>query len=283
MTDATMDLDDEIDLSMPDPKIWLYPFLAELGVTRIEASMSGSGDSGDLDDVTWYRGDEMILPTGKEDPFEAPDTGIVTRWLVSEGDIVRAGDPLCEVDPVEARLELQLCRERLSALEQDDKLKKDQRDAEMGRLNQMITGLEDRVANTLMTAPADGYVNALDLAPVTFGFTRGDTLLILTPLTEIETILSKLTVDDGSTRHHNFLDEIQDMFKTDGNAAGNWYDGDGGGVFCTYELDPEAGVISLIDADYTPGEEYDNDEDDDWEPEFGETEEEDPEDDDVEP
>jgi hypothetical protein len=163
MTDANMDMEDELDLSLPDPKIWLYPFLADLGVTQIEASMSGSGDSGDLDDVSWYRGDTLI------------------------------------------------------------------------------------------------------------------------PNEEVEGVLTGLTVDDGSTRHHNFLDVARDMFTSDGSKAGNWYDGEGGSALCRYELDPEAGVINLLETEYAPGEEYDNDEDDDWEPEFGETDEEELEDDDVEP
>jgi len=166
MTNVNIDLDDEIDMNLPDPKIWLYPFLTDLGITGIEASMSGSGDSGDLDDVIWYRGDTLA------------------------------------------------------------------------------------------------------------------------PNEEVEGVLTGLTVDDGSGRHHNFLDKIREMFTSDGSGAGNWCDNEGGSALCRYDLDPETGVINLVEAEYAPGEEYDDDEDedDDWEPDFGEADEgEDPEDDDVEP
>ena len=64
------------------------------------------------------------------------------------------------------------------------------------------------------------------------------------------------------------------------NAAGNWYDNEGGSVSCSYDLNPELGRIRLIDADYSPGEEYGDEEEEDWEPELAEPDEED---DDVEP
>jgi len=157
---------DDRETAPPDPKIWLYPFLADLGITRIEANMSGSGDSGDLDDVTWYQGDTVV------------------------------------------------------------------------------------------------------------------------PNEKVEQVLAGLTIDDGLNRHHTFLDEIHEMFCLDGSAAGDWCNNEGGSALCRYDLDPETGVINLVETEYAPGEEYDDDEDedDDWEPDFGEADEgEDPEDDDVEP
>jgi len=164
MTDLLDETDDDhLDPEVPNPKIWLFPFLADLGITRIEAHMSGSGDSGDIDDVTYFRGDE---PAANE---------------------------------------------------------------------------------------------------------------------EVEELLGTLTLDDGSASRVTFKDALYGVFESDGNAAGNWYDNEGGSVFCSYDLDPSLGRIRLIDADYSPGEEYGDEEEDDWEPEFGETEDEEPEDDDVEP
>ena len=156
MTDLLDETEDDLmDLEEPNPKIWLYPFLADLGVTRIEAFMSGSGDSGEINDVTYYRGDATV------------------------------------------------------------------------------------------------------------------------PNEEVEGVLDALTVDDGTTSGVTFKDVLYTLFEKDGSAAGNWYDNEGGSVACSYDLDPELGRIRLIDADYTPGEE-DWDEEEDWaEPEE--------EDDDVEP
>lgn len=165
MTDIFDETDDDLtDLDEPNPKIWLYPFLADLGITRIEAYMSGSGDSGEINDVTYYRGEE--------------------------------------------------------------------------------------------TAPNE----------------------------EVDSVLDALTLDDGSASRVTFKDALYMIFETDGSAAGNWYDGDGGSVFSTYDLDPELGRIRLIEADYTPGEEYgDEEEEDDWEPELGDPDEEEDDDPDVEP
>ncbi len=161
MTDLLDETEDDLmDLEEPNPKIWLYPFLADLGITQIEAFMSGSGDSGDIDDVTYYRGDATI------------------------------------------------------------------------------------------------------------------------PNEEVENLLEALTVDDGTTSGVTFKDALYTLFERDGSAAGNWYDNEGGSVACSYDLDPSLGRIRLIDADYSPGEEYGDEEEDDWEPEFDEPEEED---DDVEP
>jgi hypothetical protein len=164
MTDIFDETDDDlIDPAEPSPKIWLYPFLADLGITRIEAYMSGCGDSGEINDVTYYRGEE--------------------------------------------------------------------------------------------TAPNE----------------------------EVESVLDALTLDDGSASQVTFKDALYMIFETDGSAAGNWYDNEGGSVSCSYDLEPVRGRIRLIEADYTPGEEYgDEEENDDWEPDFGATDEE-GEDDDIEP
>jgi hypothetical protein len=329
---------DEDEIDTPDLKDWLYPFLAELGITRIEASLSGSGDSGDIDDVTWFKGDLVITPEGEDVDIETPDSGAVLTWFVSGGAIVRMGDPLCEVDPVEARELLSLCREKISVLEELEQRQSqssvpneggpDTAEVEKARaalaerirwletrtkalstqikerdplllpdgdapeetgigrqreaLEDQIPGLEERAALTLLTAPADGYVNTFDPSTATNGFRAGEVLFTLTPLSHIDTILSKMTLDDGSFSPKTFLDEVHTMLDKDASAAGNWYDGDGGSVFSTYDLDPELGRIRLIDADYTPGEDYGDDEEEDWEPEFGETEE-DEDDPDVEP
>jgi len=161
MTDLLDETDDDLPgLDEPSPKIWLYPFLAELGITRVEAFMSGSGDSGQIDDVTYYRGDETV------------------------------------------------------------------------------------------------------------------------PNEEVEGVLDALTLDDGTTSRVTFKDVLYGVFETDGSAAGNWYDNEGGSVSCSYDLNPELGRIRLIDADYSPGEEYGDEEEEDWEPELAEPDEED---DDVEP
>jgi hypothetical protein len=276
------DLDEGPEGGGADPKVWLYPLLAELGVTRFEASLSGSGDSGEIDDVVWFRGDQVIVPVGKDSPVETPDSGVVLRWLVSEAAIVRRGDPLCEVDPVEVRLDLEACRDRLASLDGGTagapQGSHDERDA----LGLRIRALETRAAQTVLTAPADGYVNAFAPAAATTGFTRGETLLTLTPLTDIDTILSKLTVDDGSFGTKTFLSELHGTLDRDASAAGNWSDGEGGSVFSTYDLIPQPGRIRLVDADYTPGEEYgDDEEEEDWEPQFADPDEEAA--DDVEP
>ncbi len=165
MTDLLDETDDDLtDPAEPSPKIWLYPFLAELGITRIEAFMSGSGDSGEINDVTYYRGDETV------------------------------------------------------------------------------------------------------------------------PNEEVEGVLGALTLDDGTTSRATFKDALYGVFETDGSAAGNWYDNEGGSVACSYDLSPDLGRVRLIDADYSPGEEYgDEEEDDDWEPELGDPDEEDEDDPDVEP
>jgi hypothetical protein len=350
MTDLLDETDDDLPgLDEPSPKIWLYPFLAELGITRIEASMSGSGDSGDINDAVYYHGDEVISPEGRDVQLKTPDTGLVLTWFVSGGMIVREGDPICEVDPVEARELLSLCLEQISVLEEleqrqsqlsvleeleqrqsqlsvldeggpdmaevekartalaerirwletrtealstqikerDPGLLPDQADPEkpgIGRqreaLEGQIPGLEQRAALTRLTAPADGFVNTFDPAAAMRGFRSGDMLLTLTPLSHIETILSKLTLDDGTTSRVTFKDVLYGVFETDGSAAGNWYDNEGGSVSCSYDLSPELGRIRLIDADYSPGEEYGDEEEEDWEPELAEPEEED---DDVEP
>ena len=350
MTDLLDETNDDLmDLDEPNPKIWLYPFLADLGITRIEAFMSGSGDSGDIDDVLYYHRDEVINPTGTDTGFRTPDSGIVLTWIVSGGMIVREGDPICQVDPVQARELLSLCREQLSVLEElelrreqlpvmvelerrqsqlsvpdeggpdpaevkkarvalaerisrlenhadslsaqikeRDPLLLPDEDApekpDLGRRREslagQIPGLEQRAAVTLLTAPADGFVNSFDPAEAMRGFRAGDTLLTLTPLSDIENILSKMTLDDGTTSHVSFKDVLYTLFEKDGSAAGNWYDNEGGSVACSYDLDPSLGRIRLIDADYSPGEEYGDEEEDDWEPELAEPEEED---DDVEP
>jgi hypothetical protein len=161
MSNIFDETDDELtDFQEPNPKIWLYPFIAELGITRIEAFMSGSGDSGDINDVTYYRGDQTVSNE------------------------------------------------------------------------------------------------------------------------EVESVLGALTLDDGTTSRETFKDVLYGVFEADGSAAGNWYDNEGGSVACSYDLNPELGRIRLIDADYSPGEEYGDEEEDDWEPE---PEEPDEEDDDVEP
>lgn len=157
MTDVLDERNDTIDREAPDPKIWLYPFLADLGITRIEAFMSGSGDSGDIDDVSYFRGGKAV-----------------------------SND-------------------------------------------------------------------------------------------EVEGVLCKLTVDTGDARPENFKDVLYGIFYKDGSAAGDWYNNEGGSVACSYDLDPSLGQICLIEADYSPGEEYGDEEEDDWEPEPEEA------DDDVEP
>lgn len=146
MSDIIDETDDDLtDLQEPNPKIWLYPFLAELGITRIEAFMSGSGDSGDINDVTYYRGDQTVSNE------------------------------------------------------------------------------------------------------------------------EVESVLGALTLDDGTTSRETFKDVLYGVFEADGSAAGNWYDNEGGSVACSYDLNPELGRIRLIEAEYAPGEEYE-DEEDEWDP-----------------
>lgn len=158
MTDLIDETDDDLsDPAEPSPKSWLYPFLAELGITRIEASMSGGGDSGQIDDVTYYRGDETV------------------------------------------------------------------------------------------------------------------------PNEEVEGFLASLTLDDGSSSGVTFKDVLETMFENDGSSAGDWINNEGGSAFCSYDLSPELGRIRLVDVEYTPGEEYE-DENDDWDPDGP-----DEQDDDVEP
>lgn len=311
--------------------------------------MSGGGDSGQINDVIYYQRDEVISPTGTDADFRSPDSGLVLTWFVTGGMIVRAGDPICEVDPVEARELLSLCREQISVLEEielrqeqfsvmaeleqrqsqsavqdesgpgpsdvektkaalaeriswlesradslstqikerdplclpvEDAPEKPDIRRQREMLEDQIPGLEQRAALTRLTASSDGFVNTFDPAAAMRGFRSGDMLLTLTPLSHIETILSKLTLDDGTTSRVTFKDVLYGVFETDGSAAGNWYDNEGGSVSCSYDLSPELGRIRLIDADYSPGEEYGDEEEEDWEPELAEPEEED---DDVEP
>lgn len=161
MTDLFNETDDEpVDLEVPNPKVWLYPFLADLGITRIEANMSGGGDSGEIDDVTYYRGDEAV---------------------------------------------------------------------------------------------------------------RNE---------EVDGVLQNLTLDDGSTSGVTFKDVLETIFEKDGSSAGDWVNNEGGSAFCSYDLDPDLGRVRLINVEYTPGEEYGDEEEDDYEPDPGEPDEEG---DDVEP
>lgn len=64
------DIEDQT-ATTPDPKSWLYPFLSGLGVTSFEANLSGGGDSGSIDDITWFRGEEMVPNAEIEDPLSA--------------------------------------------------------------------------------------------------------------------------------------------------------------------------------------------------------------------
>lgn len=353
MTDLLDETDDDLPgLDEPSPKIWLYPFLAELGITRIEASMSGGGDSGQINDVIYYQRDEVISPTGTDADFRSPDSGLVLTWFVTGGMIVRAGDPICEVDPVEARELLSLCREQILVLEEielrqeqfsvmaeleqrqsqsavqdesgpgpsdvektkaalaeriswlesradslstqikerdplclpvEDAPEKPDIRRQREMLEDQIPGLEQRAALTRLTASSDGFVNPFDPAVAMRGFRCAETLITLTPLSHVDEILSKMTLDDGTTSHVTFKDVLETMFENDGSSAGDWINNEGGSAFCSYDLSPELGRIRLIDVEYTPGEEYDDEEEDDWEPELGDPDEEDEDDPDVEP
>ena len=55
----------------PNPWIWLYPFLSHLRVTSFEANLSGGGDSGSIDDMTWFRGEQIIPNAEVEETLEA--------------------------------------------------------------------------------------------------------------------------------------------------------------------------------------------------------------------
>jgi len=55
----------------PNPRIWLHPFLSQLGVTSFEANLSGGGDSGSIDDMTWFRGEQIIPNAEVEETLEA--------------------------------------------------------------------------------------------------------------------------------------------------------------------------------------------------------------------
>ena len=287
MTDLLDETEDDLmDPEEPSPKIWLYPFLADIGITRIEVFMSGSGDSGDINDVRYFRGEEIISPTLKNPPLWPPDSGVVLKWFVSEGMIVRAGDPICEVDPthakrdlVDAKRDLQGLLEKLAQLDESERENQDIKNYQ-DVLENRVRDLELRAQHTILTAPDDGCVNAFDTEQARKGYQKGERLLTLTPLTNIDTILEKFTIDDGTHNRVTFKDALYTLFETDGSAAGNWYDNEGGSVSCSYDLDPELGRIQLIDADYSPGEEY-GDEEEDWEPELGEAEDE--ADEDVEP
>lgn len=268
------------DVEAPHASIWLYPVLKQFGIVRIEAYMSGSGDSGDIDDIIWFREEKPVESTGMDAALKTLDTGSVVKWLVSEGDIVQVGDQICEVDPAEARLELAACLDNLATIEAriaatpeagvDDALEESRR----------ISELEKRASQTILTADIAGYVNAFDPESAMNGYAAGETILNITPLTNIEDILKKLTIDDGSLVDATFLDALHTMLSDDASAAGNWYDNEGGSVFSSYNVDPEFGMINLIVCDYTPGEDYDHDEEPD-EDDYDEDPEED--EDDLEP
>lgn len=267
------------DVAAPHASIWLYPVLKQFGIVKIEAYMSGSGDSGDIDDIIWFRDEKPVESTGMDAALKTLDTGSVVKWLVSEGDIVQVGDPICEVDPAEARLELAACLDNLATIEAWIAATPEAGVDDAQALSRRISELEERASHTILTADVAGYVNAFDPESAMSGYDVGETILNITPLANIEDILKKLTIDDGSHASATFLDALHTMLSDDASDQGNWYDNEGGSVFSSYNVDPEFGMINLIVCDYTPGEGYDDEEPD--EDDFDEDPEED--EDDLEP
>lgn len=64
-----------------DDKLWLGAVLASLGVSSMTANLSGSGDSGDIDDVT-YMG-----PDGQELDFQSVDAAL-TGMTIDNGEFL---------------------------------------------------------------------------------------------------------------------------------------------------------------------------------------------------
>jgi hypothetical protein len=328
MTDLLDETDDDlIDMDEPNPKIWLAPFLSQCGVTRLEANLSGGGDSGAIDDVTYFNGDEHIQQADKVISVNGQIGVAILAFHAPPGTFVKAGEPLFEVDQVRARRELKAAEEAVDAMKREaaevqafseaaasrlaeidaslvtaedvENLNREAAElqafsaAAASRLSEIETSvtaellnineLSKETLNTTVRADIEGFVTWANAELIGSELEENKETIRIAPLNEINLILSHLTIDDGAFRSDSFLDALHVMIETDAADAGNYYDNEGGSVFCSYDLDPEIGRIRLIDADYTPGEEYGDEEEDDWEPDLGETEDEELEDDDVGP
>jgi hypothetical protein len=225
-------------------EVWLYPVLSKLGVTGLEANLSGGGDSGSIDDVTFFKGDasEYVQQKNEQDSVEAEAGVNITKFHVSPGTFVEAGDPLFETALNEAR------------------------------------GSDGK--NTEVRAEKDGFVTWTNPGLIGSELEEAQEAIRIAPLSEIELILSHMTIDDGTKADHTFWTALEEMIEREAVSIGNFYDNEGGSVWLKYALNPEKAEIEVEESSFVENEPEYDDEDEEWDP-FAEDEEEDH--DDIEP
>jgi hypothetical protein len=63
----------EVDKLVPDNKARLLAFLSAAGITRVTIGFDGSGDSGQIEDIVIFRGEETVeFPAGQVEVLELP-------------------------------------------------------------------------------------------------------------------------------------------------------------------------------------------------------------------
>lgn len=205
--------------------VWLYPVLSRLGVTGLEANLSGGGDSGSIDDITFFKGDEYVQKTNEQDSVDAEAGVNITKFHVSPGTFVEAGDPLFETALNEAR------------------------------------GSDGK--NTEVRAEKDGFVTWTNTDLIGSELEEVQEAVQIAPLSEIELILSHLTIDDGTKRDHTFWTALEEMIEREAIDLGNFYDNEGGSVWLKYALNPENAEIEVEESSFVENEpEYDYEDED---------------------
>ncbi len=153
------------------------------------------------------KGDARLAPASRR-AYAAPfDRAVLLRPHVLPGDLVRAGDPLCEFDDEELQLALREARATLVAREKErDVLFSQQKTAECRiataqceELEAQIALLEHRIERAVVRAKFDGVVLSGDLRQhVGAPFPMGETLLEVAPLDEL---LVLVDVEQGDVAH----------------------------------------------------------------------------------
>ena len=316
--------------------VWLYPVLSKLGVTGFESNLSGSGDSGSIDDITFLKGDEYVQETNEQDSGDA-DVGVaIKRFHAPPGTVVKEGDPLFEINPVRVLRDLKTAQDLVEDLRREKADLREPREAAETLLSEIETALESvragsndhgtdarndgeqvqngrkpvadedtikaleldaekirqasaaagariseieasveaelgRIANrsaeamyTEVRAEKDGFVTWTNTDLIGAELEEVQEAVQIAPLSEIELILSHLTIDDGTKRDQTFWIALEEMIEREAISLGNFYDNEGGSVWLKYALNPENAEIEVEESSFVENEpEYDYEDEED--------------------